>query len=421
MAAEGVKFTSFYMASPVCSPSRGALMTGCYPKRIGFGSFDGASVLFPGHGLGLHEDEITMADMLKAKGYSTMIVGKWHCGDQPEFLPTRHGFDHYYGLPYSNDMGHQSRGGKSNNYPPLPLILDEEVIQEQPDQSSLTERYVEEGVRFIRKNRDRPFFLYFAHMHVHLPLYAPERFLRQSENGDYGAAVECIDWATDVLLDELKRQGIEEDTVVIFTSDNGCRGDYGGSNAPLRGGKTTTWEGGMRVPCIMYWPGTIKGGRVCDELITSMDLFPTLGKFAGADIPKDRTIDGRDISPIILDEEGAKSPHEAFFYYSVDRLEAVRSGDWKLHIRKGEEELNALYNLKTDIGETIDLYDEHPEIVKKLEGYIDRCREDLGDRAVDMEGENIRPVGRVKDPKPLTSYDPNHPYIIAMYDKEDVG
>ena len=263
MAEEGVRFTDFYVASGVCSPSRGALLTGCYPQRIGFGAFDGFRVLFPGDGIGLNPDETTIAGALKDVGYSTKIIGKWHCGDQPEFLPTNHGFGSYYGLPYSNDMGRQvedpsiddhDRREQLRRRPPLPLIRDEDVIQEQPDLRALTERYAEEAVRFIRGNADadKPFFLYFAHMYVHLPLYAPENLVNASENGDYGACVAGIDWVAEVLFDELKRQGIDENTLVIFTSDNGSRLDnQGGSNGELRGRKGTTWEGGQRVPCMM--------------------------------------------------------------------------------------------------------------------------------------------------------------------------
>ncbi len=224
MAREGIRFTDFYMASPVCSPSRGAMLTGCYPPRIGFGSFEGKCVLMPGHPVGLNPQETTIAKVLQQSGYATALVGKWHCGDQPEFLPTRHGFDSFYGLPYSNDMGRQ---GPGDTHPPLPLMLDEEVLQEQPDQKSLTERYVEQSLRFLRQNAQRPFFLYLAHMHVHLPIYAPDRFLRESANGPYGAAVACIDWAAGVLTQEVKRLGLDQNTLMIFTSDNGsrCRGE----------------------------------------------------------------------------------------------------------------------------------------------------------------------------------------------------
>jgi arylsulfatase A-like enzyme len=417
LAENGVKFTSFYMASPVCSPSRGAMMTGCYPKRIGFGSFNGKWVLFPGDGVGLNPNEHTLARGLKEEGYQTMIVGKWHCGDQPEFLPTRHGFDHYYGIPYSNDMGKQI--GREN-YPPLPLLCDEEVLQAQPDQTSLTERYVEQCVRFIRGNKEQPFFLYLAHMYVHLPLYVPERFLKESPN-PYAAAVACIDWATGVLIDELKRLGLTENTLVIFTSDNGSRNDYGTSNGLLRGKKGTTWEGGMRVPCIMSWPNKIPAGHVCNELVTSMDLLPTLTHLAGGEIPSERIIDGKDISSLMFSHEGAASPHQAFFYYMRDSLEAVRVGNWKLHIRKNKEAIYELYDLEKDISESHNLFEQNPEVVAELMRLIEACRVDLGDEATGVEGNNCRPIGRVTAPQTLTQYDPEHPYIIAMYDIKDAG
>jgi len=419
LADGGVRFTDFYMASPVCSPSRGAMMTGCYPSRIGFGSFEGHWVLFPGQAVGLNPEEITVAQLLRQTGYATKLVGKWHCGDQKEFLPTRHGYDSYYGLPYSNDMGIQR---EDDVYPPLPLLRDEEVIQEQPDQTSLTERYVEECVRFMRENRAGPFFLYFAHMYVHLPLYVPDRFLRESKNGRYGAAVACIDWATGVILHELRALGLEDNTLVIFTSDNGsrCRGE-GGSNAPLRGTKGTTWEGGQRVPCIMRWPAGIPAGHVCNELATAMDFYPTLAGVAGAAVPDDRIIDGKDILPLMTSGEGADSPHEAFFYYMKNNLEAVRSGDWKLHVRKGDTELRELYDLRTDPGETTNEYDRRPEVVQALTAQMDACRNDIGDESLGIQGQNLRPVGRVDRPDTLTHLDPDHPYIIAMYDLKDRG
>ncbi len=419
MAKEGIRFTDFYMASPVCSPSRGAMLTGCYPPRIGFGSFDGKWVLFPGMPIGLNPNETTTATLLKEAGYATKIVGKWHCGDQPEFLPTRHGFDSYYGIPYSNDMGRQK---EDDVYPPLPLLRDEEVIQAQPDQRGITERYVEESVRFIRENKEKPFFLYFAHMHVHLPHYPPARFVAESENGVYGAAVAAIDWAADVLFDELQSLGLDDNTLVIFTSDNGSRArDEGGSNAPLRSTKGTTWEGGQRVPCIMRWPGVIPAGTECNELALSMDLHPTIAAITGATLPSDRTIDGKDIRPLMQAEKDAESPHESFFYYKRNSIEAVRSGQWKLHIRKDDEEIQQLYNLESDIGETENLYAQHPEIVADLQTKIDACRRELGDDATGISGANVRPIGRVENPDTLTHYDPEHPYMIALYDLKERG
>ena len=438
MAAEGTRFTDFYMASPVCSPSRGAMLTGCYPSRISFGEFDGRWVLFPGMPLGLNTSEVTVARMLKDAGYATKIVGKWHCGDQREHLPTRHGFDSYYGIPYSNDMGKQ---GEDDRFPPLPLLRDETVIQAQPDQRGVTERYVEESVRFMRDNAQSatPFFLYLAHMHVHLPHYPAERFLRESENGPYGGAVAAIDWATDVLLHELKALGLDEETLVVFTSDNGSRMQgQGGSNGSLRGIKGSTWEGGMRVPMIARWPGKVPAGRVCDEIALSMDLCPTLAKIGGGSVPDDRIIDGKDIQPILYGREGAVCEHEAFFYYRKNALEAVRSGKWKLHIRreppkeKGNltvdtgdapqlEELEELYDLQADIGETENVYHQHPDVVADLLAKAEACREDIGDSAVGIEGRNIRPAGRVDNPDTLTHYDPEHPYMIAMYDLKERG
>ncbi|WP_168120298.1 sulfatase [Paenibacillus sp. HB172176] len=419
MAQNGIQFTDFYMASPVCSPSRGAMMTGCYPKRIGFDQFEGRHVLFPGQGVGLNPDEITIAKALKGADYATMMIGKWHCGDQKEFLPTRHGFDHYYGLPYSNDMGRQT--GSRHMLPPLPLMDDEQVLQAQPDQASLTERYLEQAVKFIRNHQEEPFFLYFAHMYVHLPLYVPKRFLEQSENGPYGAAVACIDWTTGVLMEELKLLGLEQDTLVIFTSDNGSRCDYGASNGRLRGTKNTTWEGGMRLPCLMSWPGTIPAGGICGEIATSMDFLPTLCALAGASLPNDRVIDGKDILPLMLQEEDAASPHEAFFYYHSSKLAAVRCGEWKLHVHRKDETVWELYHLKEDVSESRNVAEEHPEVVARLELLLEACRADLGDAAADRMGANCREIGRAANPEPLTQYKEHYPYYMAMYDLGDRG
>lgn len=432
LAAGGIRFDSFYMASPVCSPSRGAMLTGCYPPRIGFGSFDGFPVLFPGHGMGLPPTEISLAKMLSNAGYRTQMIGKWHCGDQPNFLPINHGFDHYFGLPYSNDMGLQSNTPSFfPTMPPLPLIIDGEVIEQQPDQASLTERYVIEAVKFMRASRDEPFFLYLAHMYVHLPIYVQDRFARQSNNGAYGAAVESIDWAASVVLRELRSLGLEDNTIVIFTSDNGSLGHnpppvgastvpMGGSNGPLRGTKATTWEGGLRVPAIVSWPGRIRPGRVSREIVTSMDLYPTLAICCGATVPDDRIIDGRDVTAIWFDD-AAKSPHDAFYYYWMNDLEAIRVGRWKLHFAKRGTAMCELYDLEADIAETIDVVSAHPDIVARLEAQAEWARHSLGDARLGRVGTENRQIGRVSNPVPLTKFDPDHPYYMAEYDLSDRG
>jgi arylsulfatase A-like enzyme len=263
---------------------------------------------------------------------------------------------------------------------------------------------------------------------VHLPLYAPERFLKQSRNGRYGAAVECVDWSIGVLTHELARLGITENTLMVFTSDNGSRGRGGGSNAPLRGGKGTTFEGGQRLPCIMRWPGRVPAGATCGEITTSMDFLPTFAALAGGAAPSDRTIDGRDIRPLMLGEAGAVSPHDAFFYYFKDYLDAIRRGKWKLFVGRGgrkglegREEVRELYDLESDLGETTNVAAQHPDVVAALEKRIEACRADLGDEAKGIAGTGCRAVGRVDDPKPLTTYDPSHPYIEAMYDIKDAG
>ena len=432
LAADGVRFTSFYQASPVCSPSRGALLTGCYPPRIGFGSFDGLPVLFPGQAMGLPPSEVSIAKVLSNAGYRTQMIGKWHCGDQPHFQPTNHGFDHYFGLPYSNDMGRQA--DTPSFFPdmaPLPLLLDGDVVEQQPDQGSLTERYVVEAVRFMRSAKDAPFFLYLAHMYVHVPIYVQPRFTAQSTNGRYGAAVESIDWATSVVLHELRSLGLEENTIVIFTSDNGSLGDnivplggdgklLGASNDPLRGTKAHTWEGGMRVPGIVRWPARIAPGRVCDEIVLSLDLYPTLAALCEADVPTDRTIDGCDISTIWFDDQAA-SPHDAFFYYWMNDLEAIRVQRWKLHFSKRGTETVELYDLDADIGETTNLADTHPEVVGDLTDRAQWARTSLGDARLGIIGNDIRAVGRVDGAAPLTKFDPLHPYYMAEYDLSDRG
>jgi len=422
MAAEGLRFDDFYMASPVCSPSRGALLTGCYPSRIGFGDFDGLPVLLPGQGVGLSPSEISIGRLLSSAGYRTQMIGKWHCGDQPAFLPANHGFDGCFGIPYSNDMGRQvgTRTRRRATRVPAAPSAARRVGRRGATRSGAADRALRRRSRAVlRDARDRPFFLYLAHLYVHVPIYVQERFAERSSNGRYGAAVEAIDWATGTLLDELSHLGLEERTLVVFTSDNGSlAGSGGGSNAPLRGTKGTTWEGGMRVPCIARWPGQIESGRVPGELATAMDLYPTLAALGRAELRDDRTIDGRDIGPIRFDE-GATSPHEAFYFHWMNDLEAVRSGRWKLHLAKHGEPTRALYDVVADPAESTDLIRVRPDVVEELETHAERARRSLGDARLGVAGEDVRPVGRVADPAPLTRYDRNHPYAIAEYDLPD--
>ena len=418
MAADGVRFTDFYMASPVCSPSRGAMMTGSYPPRIGFEDFDGKHVLFPGQGLGLNPDEQTVASLLRDAGYATAHIGKWHCGDQPEFLPTRHGFDTYYGIPYSNDMGKQRAGG--DLLPPLPLLSDEQVIAVQPQQESITERYVERSLEFMRQNADRPFFLYLAHMYVHIPLYVPDAFERQSRNGPYGAAVRCIDWSTQALLTELKRLGLSENTLIVFTSDNGARCTHGGSNGALRGTKGTTWEGGQRVPCIAYWPGTIPGGRTSSELASSIDLLPTFVRLAGGESPR-QPIDGLDLSDHLLGRS-KQGPREEFVYYYCHQLEGIRDRRFKLRVAREDQAKPQLYDLSEDPGEHQDIADREPGHVARLEKRLDEYRQKLGDSWTGVAGRERRPIGRVDQPRPLVGPDEDdYLSFIAEYDLADRG
>jgi arylsulfatase A len=323
MAEEGCRLTSFY-AAPVCSPSRASLMTGCYPKR----SLSIPHVLFPGNDVGLAPEEITIAELLKQQGYATGCVGKWHLGDQPEFLPRRQGFDYYFGLPYSNDMGPAEDGVKSNlgapipkrkgsgrGQPPLPLLRNETVLLRvlAHDQTTLVARYTEEAVKFIREHKNERFFLYLPHSAVHFPIYPGKAFQGKSKNGIYGDWVEEVDWSVGQVLDTVRELGLSKNTLVIFTSDNG--GTKRGVNTPLRGFKGSTWEGGIREPTIAWWPGKIPAGTETDAITGMMDILPTFVKLAGAQLPTDRKLDGADIWPILSGQPGAKSPHDIFYQY----------------------------------------------------------------------------------------------------------
>ncbi len=392
MAGEGLRLTSFY-AAPVCTPSRAALMTGCYPPRVGLGMGSWHGVLMPGDNHGLNPAETTIAEVLKTRGYATACVGKWHLGDQPDFLPTRQGFDYYYGLPYSNDMN-PSNDAKGRNFPPLPLMRNEEPQKAVDDQSFLTEAYTQEAVKFIREHKSEPFFLYMPHTMVHFPLAAGPDFEGKSANGILGDAIEEIDWSVGRIMDTLRELNLDRRTLVLFTSDNGPARRAAG---PLRGQKGSTYEGGMREPTVAWWPGRIPAGSECDAVSGVIDLLPTAAALSGAKLPANQ-IDGKDISSLLFDPARAKSPHESYFYYKGNSLCAVRSGPWKLHVFSGRKATKELYHLDRDIGEKINIAAEHPEVVEKLMGYIEAARRDLGD-GEKWPGENCRPVGTVENPK----------------------
>lgn len=404
LAKGGTRFTSFYSTSGVCTPSRSSLMTGCYPRRTNMHYGDGTAwVLFPGYHKGLNPAEITVAEVLKTRGYATAIVGKWHLGDQPEFFPTEQGFDSWFGIPYSNDMGQLPR--KSIGRPHTPLLRDDKVIESEPDQRYLTRRYTDEAVNFIKENRDQPFFLYVPHTFPHWPHYASEEFEGTSGYTVYGDCIQEVDWSTGQIMATLNALDLTDNTLVIFTSDNGGRIIEGeGSNGPLRGAKGTTWEGGQRVPMIAHWPGKIPTDKTSDTMMTTMDIMPTFAKLAGTEAPNDRRIDGHDVRNVLFGQS-TETPYDAFFYYYTAHLQCVRSGDWKLRFKEtGKRRTQTtlqptLYNLRTDIGESTDVATANPDVVKQLLALAERARKDLGDG--ERAGANQRPAGRVENPKTL--------------------
>ncbi|MCH2602303.1 MAG: sulfatase [Pedosphaera sp.] len=407
MAKEGMRFTSFLSSSPVCTPSRASLLTGCYARRVGMHEdFTGHWVLIPRSRRGMHADEWTLPEMLKAKGYATACIGKWHLGDQPPHLPTAHGFDEYYGIPYSNDMASARRGD-----PPLPLVQDTKVIEAPANQATLTKRYTREAIQFIERNKSKPFFLYLPHTFPHLPLFASKEFHGKSANGRYGDSVEEIDWSTGKILDALKQHGLDKNTLVIFTSDNGSNGRNGGSNAPLSGAKGGTMEGGMRVPMIARWPGRIPAGGTCNELSSTMDFLPTFAALSGGLLSANK-IDGHDITPLLTGTKGAASPYEVFYYYRRRQLQAVRWGDWKWHLplantfpnwttanQKGRGRPGKLVNLKTDLAEKVDVTAANPKVMAKMRELVAQAEAALGNE--DRQGKEQRPATTLKSSKPM--------------------
>ena len=417
MAAEGVRFTDFYVAQGVCSASRAALLTGCYSNRVGI-----HGALFPGAPVGLNPEETTLAEICKSQGYATAMFGKWHLGDHPDFLPTQQGFDEYLGLPYSNDMWPKHPSNAQHQFPRLPLYENDSIIEYlDEDQNQLTTQYTERAVQFIEKNKDQPFFLYVAHSMPHVPLYVSEKFNGKSENGLYGDVIMEIDWSVGQILETLKAHGLDENTLVIFTSDNGpwlSYGNHSGSALPLREGKGTALEGGVRVPCIMRWTGRIPAGVEQDEPAMTIDILPTVAHLIGAPLPE-KNIDGMDIWPLIANEEGATNPHEAYyFYYKRNELHGMRKGHWKLYFPHeyrslegrpgGKDGMPAeynnrvkmgleLYDLENDISETTNVADQHPEVEAEMQQMADQIREKLGDSLTGIEGSEVREPGSVPE------------------------
>lgn len=419
MAAQGTRFTSFYSAQAVCSASRAALLTGCYSNRVGV-----TGALMPHARIGLSKEEATIADICKAQGYATACFGKWHVGDAREFLPLQHGFDEYFGLPYSNDMtplgAPHGEPGTRKDYFPLPLIAGNAVVNPSVDdaaQDQLTTWYTEHAVDFIHRHKDRPFFLYLPHAMVHVPLHVSAKFRGKTKRGLFGDAVEELDWSVGEVLAALKKDGLDEKTLVVFCSDNGpwlCFGDHAGSAGPLREGKGTSWDGGVREPTLMRWPGRIPAGRACDAPMMTIDLLPTVARLAGAPLPA-RKIDGLDITDVITGK-AEKSPHDALaFYYHGNDLEALRAGKWKLELPRRYSSLDGrpggkdgkrapyaslklaqaqLFDLDADPGQKRDVAADNPAVMAQMLAHAEAFRKDLGDDLTGCKGAGRREPGR---------------------------
>lgn len=433
LAREGMRFTSFYVTEAVCSASRASILTGCYAVRVGLqGALNHTSRI------GISAREPNLARTLKQLGYRTALFGKWHLGHHAQFHPLRHGFDEFVGTMFPNDCSNQFHP-IIRTFPPFTVYEGEKAVYEDPDQSIFTELLTKRAVDFIGKNRDQPFFLYLAHVMPHVPIHAAAKYRGKSAGGAYGDVIEELDWSIGALMAALKANGLEENTLVIFTSDNGpflSYGSHAGSAGPLRGGKLTAFEGGVRMPCIMRWTGRIPAGRDCHEIASTIDLLPTLTRLAGGKLPE-QVIDGKDIWPLMAGKEGARTPHEAFFFYNGSELHAVRSGPWKLHFphpylevagepgkngkpsnfdklkpesikdsslvgiasRHGYKVLHCgleLYNLDTDIGESKNIAAQHPDVVRRLQTLGERMRQELGDSLTGKKGTGNRPPGNVE-------------------------
>jgi len=424
MAAQGRRFTDFYVSQAVCSASRASLLTGCYNIRIGI-----QGALGPKSTIGLNSGEMTLAELCQQKGYATACFGKWHLGHEVPFLPLQHGFDEYFGLPYSNDMWpfhpevmHLPMEERLRNWPNLPLIENNSVIDAEvtaEDQKQLTRQYTEKAVSFIERNRRQPFFLYVPHSMVHVPLFAGAEFEGKSGRGAFSDVLMEIDWSVGQIVQTLRRLQLEDNTLVIFTSDNGpwlSYGNHAGSAGPLREGKGTMFEGGCRVPCLMKWPARIKPGSTCSEPAMTIDLLPTIAEFLGGTLP-DHPIDGKSISELMCGDADSTSPHEALYFYWGPELQAVRSGVWKMHFPHDYRTLNgapsgtdgipvkyknseigeALFDLSKDPGETTNVLQLHPEIAQKIRTLADVARQELGDGAI--KGSGLRAAGKLNPEK----------------------
>jgi arylsulfatase A len=419
LAREGRRFTNFHVAQPVCSASRAALLTGCYPNRVGI-----HGALGPAARVGIGDSEITLAEMLKERGYATGMAGKWHLGHRQRFLPVHHGFDEYLGLPYSNDMWPFHPEATHAIYPALPLIDGDRVVDPDvtaEDQARLTVRYTERAVSFIARHKDRPFFFYLAYSMPHVPLHVSEHYRGKSRRGLYGDVIQEIDASIGEVLHALEVHGLKDNTLVIFATDNGPwlrYGDHAGSAGSLREGKGTCWEGGVRVPCIMRWPGKLPAGTTSDAMVMTIDLLPTIAGLVGAPLPN-QPIDGLDVWPLLAGTAGAINPHDAYvYYYEQNQLQAVVSGDgrWKLQLPHtyrslaghsgGHDGLPALYrrvkidnpelyDLANDPAEKSDIAEREPETVRRLLAIAERTRADLGDTLCGRVGSGIRPAGRL--------------------------